>query len=270
MQTFPEPKPVISCLAPLFVPATRLDRLAKAASSGADAVIVDLEDAVPHDQKAQAREALRAGMLPPAPMILRTNGLATPWFEDDLAAAKALHFGCVMLPKCEHPQELAAIKQRLGQIAIIALIESALGLANARAIAAAGASRLAFGSIDYCASVGCTHRRDILVPARAEIVLASALAGLYPPLDGITMRFDDAAEVREDAEHARAMGFGGKMCIHPKQIAGVKAGFRPSMAEITWANAVLSAGTDGVVKVDNAMVDAPVRVRARQILARNT
>jgi len=258
----------LSCLCPLFVPATRIDRFAKAAASGADAIIIDLEDAVPPEAKITAREALDTKILPNAPTFLRINGFATAWYAGDLEIVRRLGITSIVLPKCERPDEIANLRAVLGPIEIIALIETAKGLANARTIAGAGAARLAFGSIDLSADLGCSPLREVLVPARAEIVLASRLAGLCPPLDGITMAINDPPQVLGDAQHACAMGFGGKMCIHPSQIAHVKAGFRPSAADMAWAEAIAAVPGDGVVNIEGTMVDAPVRARARQILAR--
>jgi citrate lyase subunit beta / citryl-CoA lyase len=257
-----------SCLTPLFVPATRIDRFAKAAASGADAVVIDLEDAVPPNDKIGARQALTREVLPGAPTILRVNATASPWFDDDLAAAAKLGLGCVMVPKFEDPAVLPKLRAVLGPVEIIALIESAKGLANARAIAACGVTRLGFGFIDLAADLGCAHRRDILAPARLEIVLASRLAGLTPPLEGVTTSIEDGDEAEADARYACEFGFSGKMCIHPKQVARVKAGFRPSAAEVAWATAIMVAPDDGAARIAGSMVDAPVRQQARQILAR--
>ena len=251
--------------APLFVPANRPERFAKAAASGADAVILDLEDAVAADAKDAARAALDAGFTG-LPVIVRINAHATPWHAADLVAVSAMPVAAVILPKAEDPHICTAIARAAGK-PVIALIESARGLAHAREIAAAeGVSRLAFGSIDYCADLGCAHLREVLLPARSELVLASRLAGIAAPIDGVTVTLDDLSVSRDDAAHARAMGMTGKLCIHPRQIAEVLSAFAPSAAEIDWANRVLTSG-DGAVSVDGAMVDEPVRIRARAILA---
>ena len=257
-----------ACIVPLFVPADRPDRFSKAANAGADAVIVDLEDAVPPQLKVASRDGLTRDALPNAPTILRVNAASSPWFTDDLAAVRRLGISCVLLPKFEDARALARIRAIAGDVEIIALIETARGLANARSIAASGVARLAFGSIDLSADLGCAHGRDTLLPARFEIVLASKLAGLPPPLDGITEVIDKPEQTEADARYASDLGFGGKFCIHPKQIAPARAGFRPSADEIAWASAVMGAPDHGAAKVDGAMVDAPVRARARQILAR--
>lgn len=252
--------------APLFVPANRPERFAKAAASGADAVILDLEDAIGADDKDVARAALDTGFTD-LPVIVRINARGTPWHETDITAVTRLPVAAVILPKAEAAEACVGIATITGK-PVIALIESARGLANARTIAAAsGVVRLAFGSIDFCADLGCEHQRDVLLPARAELVLASRLAGIDGPIDGVTARLDDPSLVREDASHARAMGMTGKLCIHPRQVDPVRDAFTPTPSEVDWARRILAAG-DGAVSVDGEMVDAPVRIRARMILSR--
>lgn len=252
--------------APLFVPADRPERFEKAARSGADAVILDLEDAVAADAKEAARAALRRDFTD-LPVIVRINAAGTGGHEADLAAVAALRPAAVMLPKAEDAGLVEALAARLS-CPVIALIESARGLAQARQIAAArGVARLAFGSVDFCVDLGCAHRPDVLAPARFELVLASRLAGRAAPFDGVTVRLDDISETADDAEQARDMGMGGKLCIHPKQIAAVQRAFAPGAAEIDWARRVLAAG-DGVIQLDGAMVDEPVRIKARAVLQR--
>lgn len=252
---------------PLFVPADRPDRFARAAASGADAVILDLEDAVAPDAKAAARAALTAAFTD-LPVIVRVNAHGTPWHEADLAASLACGAAALMLPKAEDPAVVAAVAAR--GLPVVALVETAQGLAAARAIAAVpGVARLAFGSVDYCADLGCAPLREGLVPARVELVLASRLARIAAPIDGVTLRIDDPSAARDDAGHARALGMTGKLCIHPRQIAAVEAAFAPSAAEIDWARRVLASG-EGAAAVDGALVDEPVRIRARAILARRS
>lgn len=250
----------------LFVPAAKPERFAKAAACGADAVIIDLEDAVATADKDAARAALDTGFTD-LPVIVRINAIGTPWHEADLAAVNGKGFAAVILPKSERPETVAQIVAALPGLPLIALIESALGLANARAIAAVnGVVRLAFGSVDFCADIGCVHLREILLPARGELVLASRLGGIAAPIDGVTVQLDDPAVANGDARHARDIGIAGKLCIHPKQIAEVKRAFAPSEDEICWAKRVLASG-DGAVSIDGAMVDEPVRIRTRAILS---
>lgn len=249
----------------LFVPATRPERFEKAAAAGPDAVILDLEDAVAPPEKDAARALLRTGFTA-LPVVVRVNARGTPWHESDLAALAATGAAAVMLPKTEDPADVAAMRDALGDLPMIALVETARGLAHARAIAAAGATRLAFGSVDYCADLGCDHTREALLAARSELVLASRLGGLPAPVDGVTVRVDDGAEAQADARHAKSLGMGAKLCIHPRQVAAVADGFAPTRAEAEWARRVMAAG-DGAVQVDGAMVDPPVKLRAAAILA---
>jgi len=256
---------VTAVRAPLFVPADRPERFAKAAASGTDAVILDLEDAVAPHAKEAARAALMTDFTD-LPVIVRVNACGTQWHDADLAAVAGLSAAAVILPKAQDAAICEAVAQALGK-PLIALIETARGLAEARTIAAAvGVERLAFGSIDFCADLACAHLREVLLPARSELVLASRLAGIAAPIDGVTVQLDDLSVSHNDAAHARALGMTGKLCIHPKQIAEVKRAFAPTAEEIAWARRVLDSG-DGAISVDGAMVDEPVRLRARAILA---
>ncbi len=255
---------VAALIAPLFVPANRPERFAKAAASGADAVIIDLEDAVPADAKEEARANLR-GLALGKPLIVRINGVGTPWHESDCAALVGVEIAALMLPKAERAADLA----RLHALApVIAMVESAVGLAEARAMAQSGfVARLAFGSVDYAADLGCDHTREALYAARSELVLASRLGQLPAPFDGVTTDLTSAAIAREDARAACSQGFGGKLLIHPRQVEAVLDAFRPSLEEMDWARRIIASG-DGAVAVDGMMVDEPVRIRARAILAR--
>lgn len=256
-------------IAPLFVPATRPERFAKAAQSGADAIIIDLEDAVAAADKDAAREGLAGRELPPVPLILRVNGIGTPWHEKDLAMAAALPFDAVMLPKSETAGDIASVRALIGSKPIMALVETARGVAEAAAIARSdGVERLAFGSVDFCSDLGCAHEWDALLHARSAIILASRVAGIAAPIDGVTLQLDDDAQAGEDARKASALGFTGKLCIHPRQVRPVLAGFTPRAEEVEWAQRVAGVGDQGAVSVDGLMVDPPVLRRARQILAR--
>ncbi|GAA0334178.1 CoA ester lyase [Sphingomonas oligophenolica] len=251
-------------IAPLFVPANRPERFVKAAASEADAVIIDLEDAVPVDAKDAARAALREAALA-KPLIVRINAVGTAWHVPDCAALTTLPVAAIMLPKAERIADLDHIR-RIAPV--VALIETAQGVAAAREIARSGlAARLAFGSIDYAVDIGCDHTHAALAAARTELVLASRLGGLPAPLDGVTAAFDAPATLAEDVEMARSLGFGGKLLIHPAQAKVTLEGFRPSAEAIAWARRVLDTG-DGATKIDGMMIDEPVRARARNILKR--
>lgn len=250
---------------PLFVPADRPERYSKAASSGTDAVIIDLEDAVAVSRKDFGRSSLQT-QFTDLPVLIRVNAYGTPWHEDDLKVVAALQVAGFILPKAESCETVIAACQAVGA-PVIPLIETAAGLANARSLAATdGVVRLAFGSIDFCADLACAHLRDVLSPARFELVLASRLANIAAPLDGVTAQLDDLEMTFRDAAHARALGMMGKLCIHPTQIAEVKRAFSPSREEINWAEQIVASG-DGAVTINGAMVDEPVRARARLILS---
>ena len=258
----------------LFVPGNRPDRFAKAFDSGADAVIIDLEDAVAPDQKDAARAALAAWRAVArghrAQLVVRINDDASPWFEADLALVRTLDSCAVMLPKAESRRQLERLSAALVPgTGVIALIETAGGLHEVDAVAAAPAvERLAFGTLDYALDLGLTDDpRGLLYPA-SRIALASRVAGLAPPVAGITAALDDDAALRSDFDLARACGFGAKMCIHPRQVATVHAMLAPTDAQRAWAARVLAAAESGsgAVQVDGKMVDQPVLLRARAIL----
>lgn len=213
----------------LLVPANRPERIARAWDSGADCVIVDFEGAVAVEVKRAARDALAAALDPQRPVMLRINGLDTPWFEDDARFAARPGIDSVMLPKAAAPDDVAAVRRLCGGKPVLALIETARGLAATRAIASApGIARLVFGSIDV------EEDGDALQPFRAQLVLASRLAGIAPPIDGVTLATDDTERVSADALRARACGFSGKLCIHARQVAAVNAAFSPGPAQLVW------------------------------------
>lgn len=258
----------------LFVPGNRPDRFAKAFATGADAVILDLEDAVAPDQKEAAREALaawgRAGRGQRAQLVVRINDDASAWFDADLALLRELGPCTVMLPKAESRQQLERVVAALvPETGLIALIETARGLQGVDAIAGTpGVQRLAFGTLDYALDLGLTDDpRGLLYPA-SRIALASRAAGLPAPIAGVTAAINDDAALRSDFDLARACGFGAKMCIHPKQIGTVHAMLAPTPEQRDWAARVLAAAESGTgaVQVDGKMVDRPVLLRARAIL----
>ena len=256
----------------LFVPANRTDRYAKAFAAGADAVIIDLEDAVAPADKWLARKALcnarEAIAAAPVAVLVRINAIGGDDYPLDLQALADLPIAGIVLPKAETADSLSAVAAATG-LPVIALIESARGLAAARAIASACA-RLAFGSIDYASDMGCAHTRAALAAARSELVLASRLASLPAPIDGVTAAVRDTEKVRDDAAYALELGFGGKLLIHPDQIEPAIAGFSPAAETVAWAKRVLATDAGVAVhSVDGTMVDLPVRLLAERILLRN-
>ena len=256
----------------LFVPGHRPDRFDKALAAGADRVIVDLEDAVAPGDKAAARAALASWLASTSARVaVRLNAADTAWFADDLALVELPAVATVVLPKAEDPALLAMLAARRQGLALVPLIESAAGIAAARAIAAApGVERLAFGHLDFQVDLGLRDvTEDELLPFRCEIVLASRLARIAAPLDGVTAAIDDAAALAADVARARRLGFGGKLCIHPKQVHSVRSGFAPAAAEIAWARRVLGAAQQAggaAIALDGKMVDRPVILRAEAIL----
>ena len=234
----------------LFVPADRPERFAKALASGADAVIVDLEDAVAPQAKATARAALAEWLAGGGgPVALRIKGVQTEWFADELARLRAAAPAAALLP----------------------LVESAAGIANLRQLAGAdGVQRLLFGSIDLQLDLGIHGEGEELLMFRSQLVLASRLAGLAPPVDGVCTAIDAPDLLLADAQRARRLGFGAKLCIHPRQVAVVNRAFSPTPEELAWARRVVAAAAaahGGAVAVDGRMVDRPVLSRAEALLA---
>jgi len=253
----------------LFVPGNRPERFDKACAAGADAVIVDLEDAVPSADKAAAREAVAGWLSPAHPVLLRINGADSSWFEDDLALCARPGVAGIVLPKAEQEAALTRLFDA-GAAAILPLIESGLGLWNAAALARMPrVQRLVFGSIDFSLDLNIQESHETLLHARSQLVLASRVAGAAAPVDGVTTSFDDPAQVHADALRARALGFGGKLCIHPKQVAPVHQAYAPTAGELAWARRVVAAAEaaqGGAVALDGRMIDRPVILIAQQML----
>lgn len=260
----------------LFVPADRPERLPKALAAGADAVIVDLEDAVAPEAKHRARDALADWLASPAaaPVLVRLNAVQTAWFDDDLHACLHPLVRGLVVPKAEDPTVLMDIAAKAAGRALLPLIESAAGFDAVRPLAASrGVTRLVFGSIDFQADLGIEGDDDALLFFRSQLVLASRLAQLDAPVDGVTTALGDDEAVTRDTARARRLGFGAKLCIHPKQVAAVNRGFLPSAEELDWARRVLAAAEasgSAAVAVDGRMVDAPVLLRARRLLSRGS
>ncbi len=260
----------------LFVPANRPERYERALESGADAVIVDLEDAVALPQKEEARATLARwlrGNGPQPRLWVRINAADTVWHGDDLLTFSALSMAGIVLPKAEDPKTLSAIARRLGPgRGLIALIESAAGLAAMREIAAVpGVQRLAFGSIDAQVDLGmqCGPEEEELMHFRIEMVMASRLAGIAPPIDGVTTDFNDDALLTRMVQRARRMGFGAKLCIHPRQVDGLRRGVMPGEQDLAWAEEVMAAvraSDGGAISLKGKMIDKPVILQAEKFL----
>ncbi len=260
----------------LFVPGNRPERFGKALKAGADALIIDLEDAVQITEKDQARAALSAWLAGPDAvrdhLFVRINPRGTPWHDADVRACREGGVRGVVLPKSEHASDIARLAEQLGSEAIVLpLIESALGFANAQAIAAAPqVQRLVFGTIDFQLDVGIEGEDLELLYFRSQLVLVSRLAGLLPPVDGVTTEVDDAARILADTQRGKRLGFGAKLCIHPKQVASVHQAHTPTAGEVEWARRVVdgaAAAQGGAFALDGKMVDKPVILKAEKILA---
>jgi citrate lyase subunit beta / citryl-CoA lyase len=256
-------------VAPLFVPADRPDRYLKAATSGADAVIVDLEDAVAMDRKEIGRESLPAALTLDVPVFIRINPAGSPFHEADIVALRELPFPGIVIPKVENSATIEQIDRHLGGGRhFIALIESARGVQSVHAIARCrNVRQLAFGPADYALDLGIEPNQDAMSFALSLLVLASRAEGLPPPLDGPYMSLGD--QIGPELTRARRLGASGKLCIHPLHVAFVREAFRPSQDEITRAHVILASGTHGQARlVDGKLVDRPVVEWAKQILSR--
>ena len=261
----------------LFVPANRPERIDKALDAGADAVIVDLEDAVAPDAKDSARAALSAWLqtVPARPVLVRVNGPETPWHAADLALCRHPSVAGLLLPKAETAAALAHAHLSSGK-PILPIVESAAGLHQLQQIASApGCARLVFGKLDLAIDLRLEQGEEdsaeaVFQPYRAPLVLASRLAGLPQPVDGVFTVLDDAAGLTAYARRARRDGFGALLLIHPRQAKTVATAFAPSAAEIAWARRVLAAAAEAggcAAVVDGRMIDAPVIARAERLLA---
>ena len=254
----------------LFVPGSRPERFAKALQAGADVVVIDLEDAVGPADKDTARAALAAWLDPAHPVMVRINSAETPWFAADLALLAHAGIAAVVLPKAERAEDVAAASRAGQGLAVLPLVESARGFAQRHVLArSANVERLVFGTIDFQADMNMRCTEDELLPFRTALVLASRLAGIAPPIDGVCTAIEDAELLDKESRRARRLGFGGKLCIHPKQVAVVNRAFTPSAEEVAWAQRVIEADArsgGAVVAVDGKMVDKPVVLRAATIL----
>lgn len=259
----------------LFVPADRPERHQKAFDAGADAVIVDLEDAVAAARKDEARQILvdslaeRSGS---TGCLVRINSPLTEEGKADLAALPAMRADGIVVPKAD--VESVEIAGAAG-LPLVALVETAAGILDAAAIARHPAvDVLMLGPVDLSLELGVTGGPDgdPLATARGLLVLAAAAGGIPGPLDGPCVQAKDPEALAAEIARARLLGFAGKSCIHPAQVEPVNAGFSPTEEEAAWATKVVAAYEEadgsGVVVLDGEMIDLPVVLRARRILGR--
>jgi len=254
----------------LFVPGDRPDRFDKAVASGADAVIIDLEDAVDAARKPAARAAAAAAVAR-GDFSVRVSSVGDDAGLRDLDALSSADArpAAVILAKAEDPDAVSKVVSALG-CPVVPLVESAAGLEAAAELAAAeGVARLAFGAVDFSLDIDASPDPDVLAYARSRLVTVSRAHGIAAPLDTPSLAIADAAAVAAEAGLARRFGMGGKLCIHPAQVPVVAAAFRPTEREASEARRVLAAAEgDGAAALDGRMIDLPVLERARRVLAR--
>ena len=255
----------------LFVPGDRPERFDKAIQSGADVIVIDLEDAVLPEMKNRARDHVSAWGQRLDHVVIRTNAIDTPWFNDDLKMLREAGYRSMMLPKTQSQTELNEVVLHGGEgINIYALIETVKGASAQREIAAHPAvNRLIFGSVDFSKDSGILNEMGWL-PTRIEMVIASRLAGLGAPIDGALLSWDDENYLRTEAAQSRSLGFAGRLCIHPQQVFAINAGMIASEQELAWANRIVTAFESsnlGAIVVDKKLVDKPVYDLAKAWLA---
>ena len=260
----------------LFVPGNRPERFGKAAASGADRVILDLEDAVAPADKAMARKAIASWLVAQdasvrAKVVVRINDALSPWYTEDLQWLRGNDVSEAMLSKCESAAQIALVHDHLKSGGhVLPLIETVRGVLALHEIAtAAHVSRLAFGAIDYMLDLDVPGPGFALDTAATAIAMASRAADLPLPVAGVTPELD-VDRVKADVTQARALGFGAKLCIHPTQVSAVREALMPTVDAQAWAlrtvTAWHSSNGSGAVQVDGKMVDKPVVLRAQRIL----
>lgn len=256
-------------IVPLFVPGDRPERFEKAASSQADAIIIDLEDAVDAEAKDAARANLIGHGVSRKPVFARINAADSPWWENDLAAIGQARLDGVVLPKAASVDAVAAVARAAGpDAAVIVLIETVQGFFDLeRILRAPQVLCAAFGSLDFGLDAGCEPDWEPLLYVRSRLVLVSRLVGVAAPIDGVTPTIHDAALIADETRRAAAMGFGGKLAIHPKQVEPIASAFHPDEEAVAWASRVMAATRDGAaIQVDGRMVDKPLLEKADRIL----
>ena len=265
----------------LFMPGSNARALEKARTLPADALVLDLEDAVAPEMKAQARAqvlaAVRAGGYGPRELVIRVNALGTPWGRDDLAAAATAGADAVLLPKVESAETVSAATAALGSgPAVWCMLETPRGILNAASIAAASprVTALVMGTSDLTKDLRARATRDRLplLTSLQLCVLAARAAGIAA-LDGVHLDLDDEAGFAAACRQAADFGFDGKTLIHPKQVAIANEVFAPAARDLDWARRVIAAHTEavasgrGVVLLDGRLIENLHVDDARRVLA---
>jgi citrate lyase subunit beta/citryl-CoA lyase len=263
----------------LFVPGNRPERFAKALASGADAVVLDLEDAVAAAAKGEARAAIgqwsqQAVEADRARVVVRINDAQSSAFADDLRLLRETRIAGVMLPKAESAAQVQALRDAVPDARVLALIESARGVAKAQDVAEAdGVVRLVFGTLDYALDLDLdiADSPEGLSHAASVLAVASRVAGLAAPVAGVTPQLDDEQRLLADLAWSRRHGFGAKLCIHPRQVVPIHTALTPSTQAIDWARRVLAAeaASPGAAQLDGRMIDRPVVLQAQRTLQRS-
>lgn len=275
----------------LFAPGNHPRRVEKAFTLGADAVILDLEDAVAVAEKAATRATVVEALRRPRRCrgYVRVNAMGTEWCYGDLVAVVQSGVDGIILPKVEAADQLKTADWVIGQlererglpiggIALVPIVETALGFTQLDAIARAGTRvrRIAFGAGDFTLDLGITWSRDEteLQPYRTAFVVVSRAAGLEPPIDTVWIDLKDPEGFACSTERAKALGFQGKLCIYPDQVAVVNEAFTPSDAELSHARRIIAAFADAEAKglasiqVEGRFVDYPIVYLAQRVLAK--
>ncbi|MCJ1681186.1 CoA ester lyase [Streptomyces sp. APSN-46.1] len=258
----------------LYVPGDRPEVVAKALRSGADAVIVDLEDAVSASRKEYARTATAELLAerPPVPVHVRVNALGSPWAGADLTALATLHgLAGLRLPKISAPEQISHVAERTGGVALYVLLESALGVERAYEIARAHPALrgLSLGEADLRADLGVTAEAGLDWP-RSRIVVAARAAGLAPPAQSVFPDIRDLEGLAVSCARGRSLGFLGRAAIHPRQLPVIERTYLPAPEEVTAAEEILSAAraTPGALALpDGRFVDPAVVAAAHRTLA---
>jgi citrate lyase subunit beta/citryl-CoA lyase len=273
----------------LFAPGNHARRVEKALTLAADGVILDLEDAVAISEKAATRPTVTEAFGKPrsGKLYVRVNAMTTEWCYGDIVTIVRRGLDGIILPKVEHAHELCTADWLIGNlererglpfggIDLIPIIESALGISNLSPICRSGTRirRLAFGAGDFTLDMGMVWTRSEaeLLPHRAACVLESRAAGMEPPMDTVWADLRDGDGFIASARHAAALGFQGKMCIHPDQIAPTNAAFTPDEAAVARARQVVAAfekaEAEGLasIQLDGQFIDYPIVQRARHVL----
>jgi citrate lyase subunit beta / citryl-CoA lyase len=253
----------------LFAPGHSEKLLTRVFAAGADAIMLDLEDAVPPKAKNTARAMVAEALLDHTAWV-RVNAVGTTWCESDLEAVGELAFG-IRIPKTESAADVEWVSRRAPGKPLICAIESARGVLAAQEIALApGVRYIAMGGVDLRKDLNNSGGNLQMLYARSHLVLACRAAGIEPPIDSVYPHLDDPEGLREQALFARSLGFFGKSAIHPCQLAAIHEAFTPSAPDIAWAREVLAAfdasGGEAVRLSTGEFIDLPVAQRARHLL----